>query len=267
MHDDGPPSFAAFVRDLTERKAAEQVNARLASIIQCSDDAIVSKNLEGIITSWNPGAQALFGYSAEEMVGQPMTRLIPPDRASEEPTILARLARGESTDHFETVRVAKDGRTIDVSVTISPVRNSQGQVVGASKIARDITDRKRAESRVQAQLARLNLLQQTTRAIGERQDIQSIFQVVVRTLEEHLPLDFCCICLYDAAENRLIVTSVGLHSEALALELAMTTQARVDIDENGLSQCVRGRLVYEPDIREVPFPFPQRLARGGLCSL
>jgi len=267
MPDDGPPSFAAFVRDLTERKAAEQVNARLASIIQCSDDAIVSKNLEGIITSWNPGAQALFGYSAEEMVGQPMTRLIPPDRASEEPTILARLARGESTDHFETVRVAKDGRTIDVSVTISPVRNSQGQVVGASKIARDITDRKRAESRVQAQLARLNLLQQTTRAIGERQDIQSIFQVVVRTLEEHLPLDFCCICLYDAAENRLIVTSVGLHSEALALELAMTTQARVDIDENGLSQCVRGRLVYEPDIREVPFPFPQRLARGGLCSL
>jgi len=267
MPGDGPPSFAGFVRDITERKRAEEVNARLASIIQCSDDAIVSKNLKGIITSWNPGAQALFGYSAQEIVGQPMTRLIPPDRSSEEPTILERLARGESIDHFETVRIAKDGRTIDVSVTISPIRDGQGRIIGASKIARDITDRKRAESRVQAQLARLNLLQQITRAIGERQDIQSIFQVVIRTLEEHLPVDFCCICLYDAAENRLIVTSVGTHSEALALELAMTTQARIDIDENGLSQCVRGRLVYEPDIREVPFPFPQRLARGGLSSL
>ena len=267
MPGDGPPTFAGFVRDITERKRAEEVNARLASIIECSDDAIVSKNLKGIITSWNPGAQALFGYSAQEIVGQPMTRLIPPDRSSEEPTILERLARGESIDHFETVRIAKDGRTIDVSVTISPIRDGQGRIIGASKIARDITDRKRAESRVQAQLARLNLLQQITRAIGERQDIESIFQVVIRTLEEHLPVDFCCICLYDAAENRLIVTSVGTHSEALALELAMTTQARIDIDENGLSQCVRGRLVYEPDIREVPFPFPQRLARGGLSSL
>jgi PAS domain S-box-containing protein len=267
MPGDGPPFFAGFVRDITERKAAEEVNARLASIIQCSDDAIVSKNLAGIITSWNPGAQALFGYSAQEVVGRPMTLLIPPERATEEPTILARLARGESTDHFETVRVAKDGRNIDVSVTISPIRDSQGRIIGASKIARDITDRKRAESRVQAQLARLSLLQQITRAIGERQDTHSIFQVVIRTLEEHLPVDFCCICLHDAAENRLIVTSVGLHSEALALELAMTAQARIDIDENGLSQCVRGRLVYEPDVREVPFPFPQRLARGGLSSM
>ena len=135
-----------------------------------------------------------------------------------------------------------------MSVTISPIRDSQGRVIGASKIARDITERKLAEAKVQAQLARLNLLQQITRAIGERQDIQSIFQVVIRTLEEHLPVDFCCICLYDPAENCLIVTSVGAHSEALAMELAMTAQARIEIDQNGLSQCVRGRLVYEPDI-------------------
>jgi PAS domain S-box-containing protein len=241
--------------------------ARLASIVESSDDAIASKDLDGIITSWNPGAERLFGYSAQEAVGKPMAMLIPPDHSTEEPTILARIARGEITDHFETVRIGKDGRKIDVSVTISPIRDSQGRIIGASKIARDTTDRKLAEVKVQAQLARLSLLQQITRAIGERQDIQSIFQVVIRTLEEHLPVDFCCICLYDPVENCLIVTSVGAHSEALAMELAMTEQARVDIDENGLSHCVRGRLVYEPDISQVRFQFPQRLARGGLNSM
>ncbi len=250
-----------------ELEKAGETKARLASIIESSDDAIASKNLEGIITSWNLGAERLFGYSAQEAVGQPMAMLIPPERASEEPIILARIVRGETTDHFETVRIAKDGRRVDVSVTISPLRDSQGRIIGASKIARDITDRKRAQVRVQAQLARLHLLHQITRAIGERQDIQSIFQVVIRTLEEQLPVDFCCICLYDPAENCLIVTSVGLHSEALSMELAMTAQARIEIDQNGLSHCVNGRLVYEPDITQVPFPFPQRLARGALSSM
>jgi PAS domain S-box-containing protein len=267
MPGDGPPSFAAFVRDITARVKAAETNARLASIIAFSDDAIASKNLEGIIASWNPGAERLFGYSAQEAVGRPMAMLIPPERSDEEPAILARIARGETTDHFETVRVRKDGRKIDVSVTISPIRDSQGHIIGASKIARDITDRKLGEAKVQAQLARLNLLQQITRAIGERQDIQSIFQVVIRTLEEHLPVDFCCICLHDPADNSLIVTGVGLHSAALAMELAMTEQAGVEIDQNGLSRCVRGQLVYEPDIREIPFPFPQRLARGALRAM
>src|SRR6266404_463752 len=250
-----------------ELEKAGETNARQAFIIESSDDAIASKGLDGIITSWNPGAERLFGYSAQEAVGKPMAMLIPPEHSSEEPTILARIARGETTDHFETVRVAKDGRKIYVSVTISPIRDSQGRIIGASKIARDITDRKLAQVKVQAQLARLNLLHQITRAIGERQDIQSIFQVVIRTLEEHLPVDFCCICLYDPAENCVIVTSVGSHSEALAMELAMTAQARIEIDQNGLSQCVQGRLVYEPDITQVPFPFAQRLARGALTSM
>ncbi len=250
-----------------ELEKAGETNAQLASIIESSDDAIAGKNLDGLITSWNPGAQRLFGYSAQEALGKPMAMLIPPERASEEPTILARIAHGEATDHFETLRIGKDGRRIDVSVTISPIRDSQGRIIGASNIARDITDRKLAQVKMQAQLARLDLLHQITRAIGERQDIQSIFQVVIRTLEEQLPVDFCCICLYDPAEKCVIVTSVGLHSEALAMELAMTAQARIEIDQNGLSQCVNGRLVYEPDITQVPFPFPQRLARGALSSM
>jgi PAS domain S-box-containing protein len=241
--------------------------ARQASIIESSDDAIVSTNLEGTIATWNAGAQKLYGYSAQEAVGKAMMMLIPPERAIEEPMILARIARGETTDHFETVRVGKDGRKIDVSVTISPIRDDHGRIAGASKIARDITDRRLAEKRVQSQLARLNLLHQITRAIGERQDIQSIFQVVIRTLEEQLPVDFCCVCVYDPVVNELTVTSVGLRSQSLAMELAMTQQSRVEIDENGLSKCIRGRLVYEPDISQVQFQFPQRLARGGLRSM
>lgn len=156
----------------------------LASIVASSDDAIISKSLEGSITSWNPAAERLFGYSEQEAIGKPMTILIPQERFDEESVILARIARGETTDHFETVRIRKDGRAIPVSVTISPIRDGEERIVGASKIVRDITDRKLGEAKLQAQVGRLNLLHQITRAIGERQDIQSIFQVVIRTLEE-----------------------------------------------------------------------------------
>jgi len=127
--------------------------------------------------------------------------------------------------------------------------------------------RRQAEHKAREQLGRLNLLHQISRAIGERQDLNSIFQVVVRSLEEQLPVDFCCLCLHDATDHKLTVARIGLKSGALAIELAMPERARIDIDENGLSQCVRGKLVYEPDIGQVPFPFPARLAQGGLRSL
>ncbi|PAW80173.1 MAG: hypothetical protein B9S32_01995 [Verrucomicrobia bacterium Tous-C9LFEB] len=137
----------------------------------------------------------------------------------------------------------------------------------AKNLESEIRERKHAEVKLQSQLGRLNLLNQITRAIGERQDLRSIFQVVIRTLEEQQPIDFCCLCLYDPTDYALTVTSVGVRSETMALELAMTEQSRVAIDENGLSRCVRGQLVYEPDIRNVKFPFPQRLAKGGLSAL
>jgi signal transduction histidine kinase/ActR/RegA family two-component response regulator len=124
-----------------------------------------------------------------------------------------------------------------------------------------------ASVRIRGQVERLNLLHQITHAIGERQDLNSILQVVVRSLEDHLPVDFSCVCLYDQAANTLVVTSVGLRSEPLALELALTDQSRVKIDENGLSRCVHGELVYEPDIRQAAAQFPSLLARGGLGSL
>jgi PAS domain S-box-containing protein len=119
--------------------------ARLAAIVASSDDAIVSKTLEGRITSWNTGAARIFGYQASEMIGQSIMRIIPPELHPEEERILAQMARGEHVDHYETVRVAKDGRRVDISLTVSPLRDSSGRVIGASKVARDITERKQAE--------------------------------------------------------------------------------------------------------------------------
>jgi PAS domain S-box-containing protein len=125
----------------------------LWSIVENSDDAIITKNLDGIISSWNKSAERLFGYSAEEAIGKPITMLIPPERYDEEPAILARIGRGEHVHHYETVRQRKDGSLIDISLTVSPVKNAQGEIVGAAKIARDITERKRNEEHI-AVLAR-----------------------------------------------------------------------------------------------------------------
>jgi PAS domain S-box-containing protein len=137
-------------RDVTVRTQADLVSRRLAAIVDNSDDAIVGKDLSSIITSWNQGAQRIFGYTAEEMIGTSIKRLIPADRQDEEDKILARLRRGERVDHFETIRVTKDGRELHVSLTISPIKDAGGNVVGASKIARDITDRKLAEAALRA---------------------------------------------------------------------------------------------------------------------
>lgn len=120
-------------------------SALLGAIVDSSDDAIISKDLNTIITSWNKSAERLFGYTAAEAIGQPITMIIPPDHLDEEPKIIQRLKRGERVDHFETVRMRKDGSRLDISLTISPVRDNQGRIVGASKIARDITERKRLE--------------------------------------------------------------------------------------------------------------------------
>jgi PAS domain S-box-containing protein len=146
--------------DITERKQfeaalheSEQRLRSLASIVESSDDAIVSKNLDGLIISWNSGAERVFGYSAEEAIGQPITIVIPQDRHDEERAILTRLRRGERIDHFETVRQRKNGSLIVVSLTVSPVRDAEGKIVGASKIARDITERKRNQEQI-ATLAR-----------------------------------------------------------------------------------------------------------------
>ncbi len=131
--------------DITDRKLAETFAQRIASIVESSDDAIISKDLNGTILSWNDGAGRLFGYTAEEMIGKPITILIPPQRLEEEPGIISRIARGEQVHHYETIRRRKDGSLVNISLTVSPVKDANGKIIGASKIARDITNRKRAE--------------------------------------------------------------------------------------------------------------------------
>jgi PAS domain S-box-containing protein len=164
--------------------------------------------------------------------------------------------------HFENEAKAL-GRYYDVRAY--RVGGPESRKVGI--LFNDIIERKRAETKLRAQLSHLSLLHQITRAISERQDLPSIFQVVIRTLEDQLPIDFGCLCTYDPIANQLTVSRVGLRSEALATQLALTEKARIDIDENGLLRCVRGNLSYEPDLLEVRYPFPQHLVSAGLRAL
>ena len=155
---------ASIGEDITERKRAEELHARMAAIVESSDDAIIGKNLSGVITSWNSGAAQLLGYRPEEAIGQPLSLIVPQDRIAEEEQILDRLRHGERVTHFETVRKHKDGSLIDVSLTISPIHDAQGRIVGVAKIARDVTERKRADvkirhlNRVYAVLSSINAL-------------------------------------------------------------------------------------------------------------
>jgi PAS domain S-box-containing protein len=144
----GAKVFLAVILDITERAQAEELSSRLAAIVDHTDDAVVSKDLNGIIQSWNKGAERIFGYLAHEIVGKSVTVLIPPDRHNEEPAILHRLRAGERIDHYETVRRRKDGTLIDISITVSPVRDKAGRIIGASKIGRKINEQKRIEAAI-----------------------------------------------------------------------------------------------------------------------
>jgi PAS domain S-box-containing protein len=136
------------MRDVTDHKRAEAAAAQLAAIVQSSDDAIIGKNLDGVITSWNAGAEKIFGYAAPEIVGQSIRQLIPPDRQQEEVKILECIKRGDSIRHFDTIRLRKDGSAIDISITTSAIKDPAGKIIGASKVARDITERKAAEAKI-----------------------------------------------------------------------------------------------------------------------
>src|ERR1044072_5144029 len=143
--------------DGTNLKTPELAQYWLAGLIESADDAIISKTLEGIITSWNPGAERIFGFTAEEAIGESITIIIPPDHLDEEPEILRRLGAGERIEHFETVRQRKDGKRLDISLTVSPIKGPDGKVVGASKIARDVTEQLRARRALDEATERLRL--------------------------------------------------------------------------------------------------------------
>jgi hypothetical protein len=182
---------------------------------------------------------------------------------------LAKIARLIAEEKDYTMRAPSLGRdetgqlTDALNQLLASIEERDTALRAANELLREeITERTSAEKHVQSQLARLELLHRITRAISERLDLKSIFQVVSRTLEEHLPLDFTCVCLYDQGAQALDIASIGIRNEALSTEIS-----RVDIGQNGFSRCVGGELIYEPDISRSEFPFFKRLAENGLCSL
>ncbi len=164
--------------DITERKQAELTRRRLAAIVESSYDAIIGKNLDGIITSWNQGAERLFGYTADEIIGRPILQLIPPDRQHEEPKILAQLRRGERIEHYETVRQRRDGSRFDVSLSISPIRDETGAVIGAAKILRDISRLRENERALRRQTRQLEVLNHMGRTLAAERRIEVVVQAV-----------------------------------------------------------------------------------------
>jgi PAS domain S-box-containing protein len=173
--------IVGIVEDITDRKdteralresraQAQEIRSGLAAIVESSDDAIISKTLEGVITTWNQGAERIFGYTAGEVIGKPVTLLIPPNQIDEEPTILQKLRRGERIDHYETVRLRKGGTLLDVSLTVSPVKDLNGTIIGASKIARDITQRKRMEAALREEIAIRERAEAALREADRRKD-------------------------------------------------------------------------------------------------
>ena len=185
-----------FTRDITDRKRVEEVQRRLAAIVESSQDAIISKTVEGRLLSWNAAAEQLFGYRADEIIGDTIYRLIPEDRQDEERMILERLRRGERVDHYETARVAKSGRRVDVSLTISPLRDDVGRSVGAATIVRDITARKRAEHRLAMQ-------NQVTRTLAESQTLADAAPALLQGICDHLEWQVGALWYLDDTANVL----------------------------------------------------------------
>jgi PAS domain S-box-containing protein len=211
--------------DVSELKRREETALRLASVVESSHDAIVSKDLNGIIMSWNGSAQRLFGYEAEEVIGKPITILIPEERHDEERTILERIGRGERVEHFETIRRRKDGSLVELSLTISPVRNAKGEVIGASKIARDITERRQAEQQRNLLLREMNhrvknlltlaggLVSLSARSHGTREEMVRALQGRLRALARAHELTLPDFTNDDAKADA--ATTVGALLEAI----------------------------------------------------
>jgi PAS domain S-box-containing protein len=250
-------------REMGARRESQQL---LAAVVENSPAVIYVKDLAGRYLMVNRRFGDLFHVDPAAMVGRTDHDIFSKSLADAFRAMDERVAHADRPLTEEETAPHDDGLHAYVSVK-SPLRDEAGKVFAVFGISTDITERKQAEAKLQTQLERLALLDGITRAIGQRQDVQSILQVVVRSVESQLPADFACLFLYDGVDRALTVAAVGVESQALALELAMPERAKVDIDQNGLSRCLRGQLVYEPDISEIVFPFPQRLARGGLRSL
>lgn len=263
-------TFSAFVRDVTERHRAQNAlqdsQQLLQSIIDNSPAVVYVKDLEGRYLLVNRRYEEIFQLKHDAILGRTDHDLFAKPAADLFRAIDVRVAATNASVVQEEVVPQVDGAHVYISVK-APLRDRAGGLRGIFGISTDITERKRAEEHLRIQAERLSLLDRTTRAIGERQDLKSIFQVATRSLEEHLPIDFGCVCLYEPTRQMLEIACIGVKSRELAIDLAMTEQARIAIDQNGLGRCVQGQLVYEPDVSGSPYPFTARIARGGLRAV
>jgi PAS domain S-box-containing protein len=218
--------------NLTERRQAEVDQLRLAAIVESSDDAIISKTLNGIITSWNLAAERMFGYTSQEAVGKHITLIIPEELREEEDTILSKLRKGERVDHFETVRMCKDGTRINISLSISPIKNSAGQIIGASKIARDITESKRLQQNLQ-------FLYEASKVLSSSLDYKTTLQTIANLAVPRMA-DWCTIDML--AENgsieQLVIAHVDPQKVQWARELRKKYPIKMDVT-HGIPQVLR----------------------------
>lgn len=217
---------AKIARDVTEQRRARTlvaqaavVEAQLAALVASSDDAIISKSLDGNVRSWNAAAERIFGYSAEEIIGRPILTIIPPELHDEERRILSKLRAGERIEHFETVRIAKDGRRVDISLGVSPIRDASGTIVGAAKIARDVTNRKAAERRLEEEARALDTLNRIGQAVAAELDIAGVVQLVTDAATELSGAAFGAFfynAVNDSGESYVLYAISGVPREAFS---------------------------------------------------
>ena len=252
---------------------SERAAGLLAAIVESSDDAIISKNLDGVITSWNNGAERIFGYSANEAIGRKITMIIPPNRLDEETTILERLKRGERIDHFETVRMRKDGTELNISLTISPVRGRNGCVIGASKVARDITERKQVQEELQASEERLRVLANglENQVRVRTHQLEQRNEEILQQSEQLQELSNRLIQTQDDERRRIardLHDSAGQVLTALGMQLASITQHAVKPQLRETAQeCLEMVRLLSKEIRTVSYLLhPPLLDENGLSG-
>jgi PAS domain S-box-containing protein len=259
---DGALLFTAYLRDITERRRDEQASRHLAAIIQSSGDAVISTDLQGAIMSWNRGAERIFGYRADDVTGKPITLLIPPERHDEEPAILERIRRGECVEHYETVRRRKDGTLLDISVTFSPIKDESGRVIGASKVARDISERVQIDRRRAAQYTIASLL------AGSRSLAETGSQII-QTIAASGNWIFGSIWLHQEAEKALRCAVTWHTGASWLISFDNVTRTTPLLNTIGLPGRVFASKnpTWIPDVtRDTNFPRREAAAEAGICG-
>jgi len=276
LWDESGDPYAIFgiSTDITDQRRTEAAlqasERRNRLVIESALDAMMTIDGSGLITGWNPQAERIFGWTEGEIVGRPVDEMIMPARFRDAHRQgLARyLATGEArvlNRRLELTALRRSGEEFPIELTIAPLRLNDD--LSFSAFVRDITDQKVAAKRLEAQLDRLHLFEQLNRAVAQKEDVQSIFEVAVRTLEDRMPAHFVCICRYDRVEHQLDVAEVGKDSLILARAQEIIENGVVQIDPDCLTRALAGGLVHEPDISALDYQFPQRLIGAGLRSL